>query len=63
MQEDVFAVLEDVLPPIFAKYGTYDVASAAPFRRIPYSDGAGDLRLRQAGSAHRPDLQECQRTL
>ena len=36
-QEDVFAVLEDVLPPIFAKFGTYDVASAAPFRRIPYN--------------------------
>ena len=35
-QEDVFAVLEKVLPPIFAKYGKYDVASAAPFRRIPY---------------------------
>ena len=35
-QEDVFAVLEDVLPPIFAEYGTYNVASAAPFRRIPY---------------------------
>ena len=37
-QEDVFAVLEDVLPPIFAKYGTYDVASDAPFRRIAYND-------------------------
>ena len=37
-QEDVFAVLEDVLPPIFAQYGTYDVASAAPFRRISYLD-------------------------
>ena len=35
-QEDVFAVLEDVLPPIFAKYGTYDRASEAPFTRIPY---------------------------
>ena len=35
-QEDVFAVLEDVLPPIFAKYGTYNTASAAPFKRIPY---------------------------
>jgi hypothetical protein len=32
----VFAVLEDVLPPIFAKYGTYNTASAAPFKRIPY---------------------------
>ncbi len=37
-QEDVFAVMEDVLPPIFAKYGTYDIASAAPFRRISYHD-------------------------
>ena len=35
-QEDVFAVCEDVLPPIFAKYGTYDRASGAPFVRIPY---------------------------
>ncbi len=35
-QEDVFAVLEDVLPPIFAKFGTYNVASSAPFRRIAY---------------------------
>ncbi|WP_243414306.1 amino acid--tRNA ligase-related protein, partial [Pseudoflavonifractor phocaeensis] len=30
-QEDVFAVLEDVLPPIFAKYGKYNTASPAPF--------------------------------
>ncbi len=37
-QDDVFAVLEDVLPPIFAKYGTYNVASEAPFRRIAYND-------------------------
>ena len=37
-QEDVFAVLERVLPPIFAKYGTYDIASQAPFRRIAYRD-------------------------
>ncbi|MBO4853648.1 MAG: aspartate--tRNA ligase [Oscillospiraceae bacterium] len=37
-QDDVFAVLEDVLPPIFAKYGTYNVASSAPFRRIAYND-------------------------
>ena len=35
-QEDVFAVLERVLPPIFAKYGKYNVASQAPFTRIPY---------------------------
>jgi aspartyl-tRNA synthetase len=37
-QEDVFAVLEDVLPPIFAQYGTYDRASGAPFQRIAYND-------------------------
>ncbi len=35
-QEDVFSVLERVLPPIFAKYGTYNIASEAPFVRIPY---------------------------
>ena len=37
-QEDVFAVCEDVLPPIFAKFGTYDIASQPPFRRIKYLD-------------------------
>ncbi len=37
-QEDVFAILEDVLPPIFAKYGKYNTASSAPFRRIPYTE-------------------------
>ena len=37
-QEDVFAVLEDVLPPIFSKYGKYSIASKAPFKRISFSD-------------------------
>ena len=37
-QDDVFAVIEDVLPPIFAKYGTYNTASTAPFRRIAFRD-------------------------
>ena len=37
-QDDVFAVLEDVLPPIFAKYGVYKTASSAPFKRISYHD-------------------------
>ena len=36
-QEDVFAVIEDVLPPIFAKYGKYNRASSAPFLRIPFA--------------------------
>ncbi|MBE6989707.1 MAG: aspartate--tRNA ligase [Ruminococcaceae bacterium] len=49
-QDDVFAVLEDVLPPIFAKYGTYDVASAAPFRRIAYNDALA------AYGSDKPDL-------
>ena len=35
-QEDVFSVLERVLPPIFARYGKYNTASEAPFQRIPY---------------------------
>ena len=37
-QEDVFSVIEDVLPPVFAKYGTYKTASKAPFKRISYKD-------------------------
>ena len=52
-QEDVFAVIEDVLPPIFEKYGTYNVASKAPFTRIAYNDAMEkygsdkpDLRIR-----------------
>ena len=49
-QEDVFAVLEDVLPPIFAKYGTYDRASAAPFTRIPY------LEAMETYGSDKPDL-------
>jgi aspartyl-tRNA synthetase len=49
-QEDVFAVLEDVLPPIFAKYGTYHIASTAPFTRIPYRQA-----MEEYGS-DKPDL-------
>jgi aspartyl-tRNA synthetase len=35
-QEDVFSVIEEVLPPVFEKYGVYKTASKAPFVRIPY---------------------------
>ena len=35
-QEDVFSVVEEVLPPVFAKYGKYKKASGAPFKRIAY---------------------------
>lgn len=49
-QEDVFAVIEDVLPPIFAKYGKYSIASEAPFKRIPYRQA-----MEEFGS-DKPDL-------
>ena len=35
-QKDVFSVVEEVLPPVFEKYGVYKTASKAPFVRIPY---------------------------
>ena len=49
-QEDVFAVLERVLPPIFAKYGAYHIASEAPFQRIPY------LEAMDKYGSDKPDL-------
>ncbi len=49
-QEDVFAICEDVLPPIFAKFGKYNIASKPPFRRIAYLDA-----LETYGS-DKPDL-------
>ena len=49
-QEDVFTVIERVLPPIFAQYGTYHTASQAPFRRIPY------LQAMEEFGSDKPDL-------
>ena len=49
-QEDVFAVLEDVLPPVFARYGLYNRASSAPFRRIPY------VEAMETYGSDKPDL-------
>ncbi len=49
-QDDVFHVIEDVLPPIFAKYGKYQKASKAPFARISYNDA-----MEKYGS-DKPDL-------
>ncbi len=49
-QEDVFAVLERVLPPIFAKYGKYNIASSAPFTRIPF------LEAMDKYGSDKPDL-------
>ncbi len=49
-QEDVFTVIEQVLPPIFAKYGAYNIASQAPFTRIPY------LQAMEEFGSDKPDL-------
>ena len=49
-QDDVFSVLERVLPPIFAKYGKYNTASQAPFQRIPY------LEAMDKYGSDKPDL-------
>ena len=49
-QDDVFTVIERVLPPIFAKYGTYNIASEAPFKRIPY------LEAMEKYGSDKPDL-------
>ncbi|MBE5889562.1 MAG: aspartate--tRNA ligase [Lachnospiraceae bacterium] len=49
-QEDVFAVIEDVIPPVFAKYGVYHTASKAPFVRIPY------LEAMDKYGSDKPDL-------
>ncbi len=49
-QEDVFGVIEKVLPPVFAEYGKYKTASRAPFARISYRDA-----MEKYGS-DKPDL-------
>ena len=49
-QEDVFEVLERVLPPVFSRFGKYHTASSAPFRRIPY------LEAMETYGTDKPDL-------
>ena len=49
-QEDVFTIIEDVLPPVFAKYGKYNRASGSPFVRIPY------LEAMEKYGTDKPDL-------
>ena len=48
-QEDVFAVLEKVLPPVFAKFSGWE-ADKPPFRRIPY------LEALETYGTDKPDL-------
>ena len=49
-QEDVLSTLEDVLVPVFEKYGKYNRISAAPFRHIPFNEA-----MERYGS-DKPDL-------
>ena len=49
-QADVLSVLEDVLVPVFQKFGKYERISEAPFRHIPYNEA-----MERYGS-DKPDL-------
>ena len=49
-QEDVLSTLEDVLVPVFHKFGKYKRVSEAPFRHIPYKEA-----MERYGS-DKPDL-------
>ena len=49
-QEDVFSIVEEVLPPVFEKYGVYQTASRTPFIRIPY------LEALEKYGTDKPDL-------
>ncbi len=49
-QEDVLSTLEDVLVPVFEKFGKYKRVSQAPFRHIPYNEA-----MERYGS-DKPDL-------
>ena len=49
-QEDVLSTLEDVLVPVFEKFGKYKRISQAPFRHIPYKEA-----MERYGS-DKPDL-------
>ena len=49
-QADVLSVLEDVLVPVFHKFGKYKRVSAAPLRHIPYNEA-----MERYGS-DKPDL-------
>jgi len=49
-QDDVLSTLEEVLQPIYAKYGQYDRVSSYPFRRIGFNEA-----MERYGS-DKPDL-------
>ncbi len=49
-QEDVFEIIEKVIPPVFSEFGIYKTASKPPFKRIAYNDA-----MERYGS-DKPDL-------
>ena len=49
-QADVLSTLEDVIVPVFEKFGKYERVSAAPFRHIPFNEA-----MERYGS-DKPDL-------
>ena len=49
-QDDVLSTLEDVLVPVFKKFGKYERISTAPFRHIPFNEA-----MERYGS-DKPDL-------
>ena len=49
-QEDVLSTLEDVIVPVFKKFGKYERVSSSPFRHIPYNEA-----MERYGS-DKPDL-------
>ena len=49
-QDDVLTTLEEVLVPVFQKFGKYERVSAAPFRHIPFNEA-----MERYGS-DKPDL-------
>ena len=49
-QDDVFSVVEKVLPPVFEEFGVYRSASTAPFVRIPF------LEAMEKYGSDKPDL-------
>ncbi|MCM1155363.1 MAG: aspartate--tRNA ligase [Roseburia sp.] len=65
-QEDVFEIMEEVLPPVFVKYGIYHEVSDTPFPRISYHEAMEkygsdkpDLRINLLVQDATDTLQDC----
>lgn len=49
-EEDIFEIIEDVLPPVFSEYGLFHKSVEPPFQRIPY------LEAMEKYGSDKPDL-------